>query len=205
MNTHTETTPKARGRKGAKPAAMVENAAAEMGTDGTSAAFAPTLDANANGKFVLFAIKPADRVTDGPVMRGFLEIASPDDDGEPLKVNVAAWAKVGRESGSDYLSLKVANNTEEQPDVYTVGPFFGRLFKQIETRPNGDKKRYFGFIESSEKTGEDEDGRGLYVTHWQLRVNAKPAVSNDGKTHYITGTFMPAEMASETGKEDLPF
>jgi hypothetical protein len=30
----------------------------------------------------------------------------------------------------------------------------------------------------AEKTGEDENGQGTYITHWQLRVSAKSAVSN---------------------------
>jgi hypothetical protein len=67
-------------------------------------------------------------------------------------VQVAAWLKIGRNSGTEYLSLKVGNNDPEDPETYTVGPFYGRLFRQVE----GSRTRYFGFIEEAEKTGEDE-------------------------------------------------
>jgi len=153
------------------------------------------------GKFVLFAIPRAEQVKDGPVMRGLVEVKV-DTQGAPLKVQVAAWLKIGRSSGTEYLSLKVGNNNPADPARYTVGPFYGRLFRQGE----GSRMRYFGFIEEAEKTGEDEHGQGTYVTHWQLRVSAKSAVSNDQKTHYISGSVAPSQM-SESGAEDnrLPF
>ena len=69
--------------------------------------------------------------------------------GAPVKVQVAAWLKIGRSSGTEYLSLKVGNNNPEEPETYTVGPFYGRLFRQVE----GTRTRYFGFIEEAEKTG----------------------------------------------------
>ena len=167
------------------------------------------LNENTSGKFVLFNIKAADRVENGPVMRGFLEIegeaAEAEDKPEALKVNVAAWAKVGRESGGDYLSLKIGNNSAEHPEVYTVGPFFGRLFRQVEPKTTGDKKRYFGFIEDSERTGADENGRGIYQTHWQLRINGKPTTSNDGKTHYIAGAVAPSQSEQAAADDDLSF
>jgi len=163
---------------------------------------ADVLNGATNAKFVLFGIARADRVANGPVMRGFVEIKS-EGNSPPVKVNVAAWLKIGRNSGSEYLSLKVGNNSAESPEDFTVGPFYGRLFRQIE----GSRTRYFGFIEDAEKTGEDENGQGTYATHWQLRVNAKPAVSNDGKTHYITGGVMPSQHQEEESAEDsnLPF
>jgi hypothetical protein len=153
------------------------------------------------GKFVLFAIPRAEQVKDGPVMRGLVEVKV-DPQGAPLKVQVAAWLKIGRSSGTEYLSLKVGNNNPADPARYTVGPFYGRLFRQGE----GSRMRYFGFIEEAEKTGEDENGQGTYVTHWQLRVSAKSAVSNDQKTHYISGSVAPSQM-SESDAEDnrLPF
>lgn len=164
---------------------------------------AEVLNAATNAKFVLFGIARTDRVANGPVMRGFVEIKS-EGNSPPAKVNVAAWLKIGRNSGSEYLSLKVGNNSAETPEDFTVGPFYGRLFRQIE----GTRTRYFGFIEDAEKTGEDENGQGTYATHWQLRVNAKPAVSNDGKTHYITGGVMASQhQEEEESPEDsnLPF
>ena len=154
------------------------------------------------GKFVLFGIPRADQVKDGPVMRGLVEVKT-DSQEPPVKVQVAAWLKIGRSSGTEYLSLKVGNNNPEEPEDYTVGPFYGRLFRQVE----GNRTRYFGFIEEAEKTGEDENGQGTYVTHWQLRVNAKSAVSNDQKTRYISGNIAPSQMQEPQEEEstDLPF
>ena len=153
------------------------------------------------GKFVLFGIPRADQVKDGPVMRGLVEVKA-DAQGAPVKVQVAAWLKIGRSSGTEYLSLKVGNNDPEDPETYTVGPFYGRLFRQVD----GSRARYFGFIEEAEKTGEDENGQGTYVTHWQLRVSAKSAVSNDQKTKYISGSVAPSQMhEQEEESAALPF
>ena len=153
------------------------------------------------GKFVLFGIPRADQVKDGPVMRGLVEVNA-DKPGTSVKVQVAAWLKIGRSSGTEYLSLKVGNNDPQDPETYTVGPFYGRLFRQVE----GSRTRYFGFIEESEKTGEDENGQGTYVTHWQLRVSAKPAVSHDQKTKYISGSVAPSQMnEQEEESSSLPF
>lgn len=159
------------------------------------------LDGATVGKFVLFGISRNEQVKDGPVMRGLVEVKS-ETQAVPIKVQVAAWLKIGRSSGTEYLSLKVGNNNPEDPESYTVGPFYGRLFRQVD----GNRTRYFGFIEASEKTGEDENGQGTYVTHWQLRVTARLAVSNDQKTKYISGSVAPSQM-NETDEEtsSLPF
>jgi hypothetical protein len=153
------------------------------------------------GKFVLFGIPRAEQAQGGPVMRGLVEVRT-ETQGAPVKVQVAAWLKIGRSSGTEYLSLKVGNNDPEDPETYTVGPFYGRLFRQGEA----GRTRYFGFIEEAEKTGEDENGQGTYVTHWQLRVSAKPAVSNDQKTKYISGSVAPSQMnEQEEEAASLPF
>jgi hypothetical protein len=153
------------------------------------------------GKFVLFGIPRADQAKDGPVMRGLVEVKT-ETHGAPVKVQVAAWLKIGRSSGTEYLSLKVGNNNPDDPETYTVGPFYGRLFRQVE----GSRTRYFGFIEEAEKTGEDENGQGTYVTHWQLRVSARSAVSNDQKTKYISGSVAPSQMnEQEEESTSLPF
>lgn len=159
------------------------------------------LNAGTSGKFVLFSIPRAERVESGPVMRGLIEIKSEGSDA-PVKVQVAAWLKIGHTSGTEYLSLKVGNNSPDDPQHYSVGPFYGRLFRQVEE----SRTRYFGFIEDAEKTGEDENGQGTYVTHWQLRVTAKPKLSNDQKTHYISGTLTPSyTQAEEAESNELPF
>ena len=152
-------------------------------------------------KFVLFGIAKADRVDNGPLMRGFIEITG-DGGLSPVQVNVAAWHKIARNTGTEYLSLKIGNNTPEDPAQFSVGPFYGRLFRQTD----GNRTRYFGFIESAAKTGEDENGQGTYETYWQILVNAKPAVSHDGKTHYISGAVSPSRPAEDTVEESaLPF
>jgi hypothetical protein len=169
----------------------------------TSANTTDLLHGASVGKFVLFGIPRTELVKGGPVMRGLIEIKG-EGSGAPVKVQVAAWLKIGRSSGAEYLSLKVGNNSPEDPEHYSVGPFYGRLFRQVE----GTRTRYFGFIEEAEKTGEDENGQGTYVTHWQLRVNAKPAVSNDQKTKYISGNVSPSqlqEQAEEAESATLPF
>ena len=164
---------------------------------------APVLNGNTSAKFVLFGIPKAQRVANGPVMRGFIEVKGEGEAAPALKVNAAAWLKIGRTSGTEYLSLKIGNNSEQAPEDYTVGPFYGRLFRQSE----GTRTRYFGFIEDAEKTGEDENGQGTYVTHWQLRVTAKPAVSNDHKTHYLSGSVLPSQQqeTDNDGDHALPF
>jgi hypothetical protein len=159
------------------------------------------LNQHTQAKFVLFAISRADLVDKGPVMRGFIEVKR-DENAAPVKVNVAAWLKIGRTSGTEYLSLKVGNNNPDDPEDYSVGPFYGRLFRQVE----GTRTRYFGFIEDTEKTGQDENGQGMYETHWQIRITAKPALSNDQKTRYISGQVAPSQAQEESIEEsELPF
>lgn len=173
------------------------------GEKSTATATVPSdiLNGGTFGKFVLFGIARADQKKDGPIMRGLVEVKTAGQ--LPVKVQVAAWLKIGRSSGTEYLSLKVGNNVPEDPEEFTVGPFYGRLFRQVE----GTRTRYFGFIEEAEKSGEDANGQATYVTHWQLRVSAKAAVSNDGKTRYITGGIAPSQQHEEEAAEDnaLPF
>jgi len=178
--------------------ARATNGVSKMNTQTTGT---DILNGTTLGKFVLFGIPRADQVKDGPVMRGLVEVKT-ETHGAPVKVQVAAWLKIGRSSGTEYLSLKVGNNNPDDPETYTVGPFYGRLFRQVE----GSRTRYFGFIEEAEKTGEDENGQGTYVTHWQLRVSAKAAVSNDQKTKYISGSIAPSQMNEpEEESTSLPF
>ena len=158
------------------------------------------LNQNTTGKFVLFNIKPAERVVDGPVMRGFVEIAG--EGAEPLKIQVAAWARVARETGNEYLSLKVGNNNLDAPETYTIGPFYGRLFRQAVEGRNGDRVRYWGFVEDAERVSEDDDGRGVYEKRWELRINAKRAVSGDGTVHYISGHVGPGVDAADAQQAD---
>jgi hypothetical protein len=83
----------------------------------TPAAAAPSimLDGNTRAKFVLFAIPAAERVEDGPLMRGMLET-------EQGRINVAGWKRVARDSGNEYLSLKVGNTRPREEGVSRGAP-----------------------------------------------------------------------------------
>jgi hypothetical protein len=195
----TET--KARGRRPRGAAAAGATATRGVSDMNTQAMSTDILNGTTVGKFVLFGIPRTDQVKGGPVMRGLVEVKT-EAQGAPVKVQVAAWLKIGRSSGTEYLSLKVGNNDPQDPETYTVGPFYGRLFRQGE----GTRVRYFGFIEEAEKTGEDENGQGTYVTHWQLRITAKAAVSHDQKTQYISGRVAPSQMNEQEEEiSSLPF
>lgn len=180
----------------------------ETAGQGAPAAQALSLDGETRGKFVLFAIPAGERVADGPVMRGFIET-------EAGKISVAGWKKTGRESGAEYLSLKAGNTrpraadaAEDAPDEWLIGPFYGRLFR--ETAQEGERvkvKRYFGFVEDSVRVGEDAaTHKGVYRTNWQIQIKARPEVSGDQRTHYVSGTVHPlVARAAAIADEDVPF
>ena len=75
------------------------------------------LHAQTTAKFVLFTIPAAERVAGGPVMRGFVEMASAQDSAEPTKVQVAGWSELARDTGREYLSLKASPLTKPDPGV----------------------------------------------------------------------------------------
>ena len=192
--------------KGTAGTAIRQDADASTNERASTDQAAVTIDGDTRGKFVLFAIPVAERVEDGPVMRGLL-------DTEKGKVNVAAWKKLARDTGNEYLSLKVGNTKRRDehapdgaPDEWLIGPFYGRLFKEVTTSRDSTKTRYFGFVEDSVKVGEDaKTHKGIYKTNWQVQIKAKPAVSNDGMTHYIDGSLSPAGAKVEASEALLPF
>ena len=161
------------------------------------------VDGRTRGRVCLFPIPKADRVADGPVMRGFLET----DAGQ---IQLAAWKRIGRESGNEYLSLKLGNtkrpDANASPDAaeqWMVGPFYGRLFKQVSGEGEKQKTRYFGFFEKSDKTGVDSASeQGIYSKEWQLQIAAKPATYGEDQP-YITGDAFPKETAD--AERDMPF
>jgi len=188
-----------------KMKAVASNAQRDERNDTANAAAteaAPVL--NTRGKFVLFAIPAAERVADGPLMRGLLET-------EAGKINVAGWKRVARDTGSEYLSLKVGNTrprredeADDAPVEWTIGPYYGRLFRAEVARSG--RVRYFGIIESAERVGEDKrTHKGIYKTHWQAQIKAHPTVSGDGRTHYIDGTASPAGTREAGDADPLPF
>mgnify|MGYP003345089818 CR=1 FL=1 len=83
--------------------------------------------------------------------------------------------------------------------MHTVGLLYGQLFRKVIQLKCDAKVRYFGFIAQAQKVGERE-----YVTQWQLAVRARRAISNDGKTVYVSGRVASAVFESER-VDDLLF
>ena len=172
-------------------------------------ASALTLNGATRGKLVLFAIPRGELVDDGPVMRGFVETAEG-------KIDAAGWKKTARDTGVEYLSLKLGNTRKpdenapaDEPVEYLIGPFYGRLFREAKTdRATGRTvtKRYWGYVEKAEKTGTDARGQAVYKNVWELAIQAKPATSGDNRTHYINGTVNPkTHEGAEDQDNGLPF
>lgn len=168
-----------------------------------------TFDGATRGKFLLFAVPRAEKVQDGPVMRGFVET----NEG---RIDVAGWTNTARDTGVEYLSLKFGNTRKPEADAtpgeeveYVLGPFYGRLFRETTTDSitgHTVTKRYFGYVGKSEKTGVDEHEQAVYQDVWELSLKAKPALSGDQSTRYINGTVNPKQRSQdETQTDGLPF
>ncbi len=168
-----------------------------------------TLNGATRGKLVLFAIPRGELVDDGPAMRGFVE--TPEG-----KIDAAGWKKTARDTGVEYLSLKLGNTRKPDEDApagepveYVVGPFYGRLFRETKTDRDSGRtvvKRYWGYVEKAEKVGIDAGGQTVYQNVWELAVQAKPATSGDHRTHYISGTVSPKAHARDDDQDNgLPF
>lgn len=167
-----------------------------------------TLNGTTRGKLVLFAIPRSELVDDGPVMRGFVE--TPEG-----KIDAAGWKKTARDTGVEYLSLKLGNTRKPAEDApagepveYVVGPFYGRLFRETKTDRDSGRtvvKRYWGYIEKADKIGTDPRGQAVYKNVWELAVQAKPAISGDNRTHYINGMVSPKAHDQDEQDSGLPF
>lgn len=186
--------------------------------DSESASDGPRLDGRTRGRFVLFVIPEAERVERGPLMRGFIELPQG-------QVKVAAWKKFARDNGSEYLSLRVGNSQRRADgekgdggdngdgsdagqggEAWAIGPFYGRLFRDVTAQRGETRRRYFGFIESASRVAEDPgSGSGVYETDWQLLVRAHPDVSADGRTPYISGQVYPKDSGPAAEVAGLPF
>ncbi len=191
---------------------LVSRSATDDAPDAGAAANGPHLDGRTRGRLVLFVIPEAERVERGPLMRGFIEL--PEG-----QVRVAAWKKFARDNGNEYLSLRVGNSQRRTDgdsgesadgvdggEAWAVGPFYGRLFRDVTATRGETRRRYFGFIESASRVAEDpSSGNGVYETDWQLLVRAHPDVSGDGRTPYIAGQVYPKDSGPATEVTGLPF
>jgi len=140
------------------------------------------LQADTKAKGALFKVKADARKDNGPSMTGNFEVNS-------KKISIGAFLKVSKESGKDYLNLKVGDKE---------GPvFYGKLFRNTEKK--GEKSPdYTGYVELD--TGNDAP---------QLRIAGWKAKSRDQKTSYISLELAPPMKkadsdGSEGEGEELP-
>lgn len=122
------------------------------------------LNADTKAKGALFTVKANDRKDNGPTMTGNFEVNS-------SKISVAAFLKVSKESGKDYLNLKIGE--KEGPS------FYGKLFRNTEKKAEKSPD-YTGYVELG--TGNDAP---------QLRIAGWKAKSRDQKTSYISLEIAP--------------
>ncbi len=188
---------------------LASRSSADESPDADARADGPHLDGRTRGRFVLFVIPEDERVERGPLMRGFIELPAG-------QVKIAAWKKFARDNGNEYLSLRVGNShrreegdhadAAEGSEAWAVGPFYGRLFRDVTATRGETRRRYFGFIESASRVAEDpSSGSGVYETDWQLLVRAHPDVSGDGRTPYISGQVYPKDSGPAAEIVGLPF
>jgi hypothetical protein len=125
---------------------------------------------NTRAKGALFSVKAADRKDNGPRMTGSFEVNS-------KRISLAAFSKVSKRSGQQYLNLKVGEKD---------GPtFYGKLFRNADKK--GDKSPdYSGYVELG--TGNDAP---------QLRIAGWRAKSRDQKTSYISLDLAPPQQHAE--------
>ena len=133
------------------------------------------LHAQTNAKGALFNIKAADRRDNGPVMSGNFEVNA-------KKINVAAFLKISRESGKDYLNLKIGT---------TGGPvFYGRLFRN-DDKLGDSSPDYSGYVE----LGTGRDAPQLRIAGWKVRPKNQSAV-------YISLDIAPPLRSSSPAKSE---
>jgi hypothetical protein len=122
-----------------------------------------------NARFALFNHTPED-ADDGkthPIMRGVLEAKG-------YKLEIGAFVEKS-EGGTNYLSLSIGSSDTEK--------VYGRFFKETKV---GSEGHYYGYIEKSQLTGADAEGKKQYTTLWSLAIDAKRMESAQG-TKYIGG------------------
>lgn len=122
------------------------------------------LHANTIAKGALFNVQANDRKVNGPAMTGNFEVNSE-------RINVSGYLKVARESGKDYLNLKIGEKS---------GPvFYGKLFRNVDKK--GEKSPdYSGYVE----LGIGNDAPQLRVAGWRMK-------SRDQQTPYISLELAP--------------
>jgi uncharacterized protein (DUF736 family) len=129
------------------------------------------LQASTTAKGALFIVKSDARKVNGPAMTGTLEVNS-------QKIQIAAFLKVSRETGKDYLNLKIGQK-------YSPA-FYGKLFR------NKDKRGE----QSPDFTGYVELGNGNNAP--QLRLAGWQAKSRDQKTSFISLDLAPPMRKTES-------
>jgi uncharacterized protein (DUF736 family) len=129
------------------------------------------LQINTKAKGALFTVKADERKDNGPSMTGHFEANS-------QKISIAAFLKVSKESGKDYLNLKMGEKD---------GPiFYGKLFRNTDKK--GEKSPdYSGYVE----LGIGDDVPQLRIAGWRMK-------SRDQKTSYISLELAPPIKKTES-------
>lgn len=137
------------------------------------------LNAETKAKGALFTVKAEDRKENGPIMTGNFEL-------EEGKIAIAAFLKTAKETGKQYLNLKVGNKNDQ--------PLYGRLFR-VEEKKGEKSPDYTGYV----ALGSDEEAPELRVAGWKTK-------SKDGNTSYISLVIEPPAKKSEGNGEgsELP-
>ncbi len=136
-----------------------------------------TIETKANG--ALFNTEPEGRNPNGPVMTGTLDVAD-------QKVRVAAFLKAAKESGKNYLSIKIGDERKQEPI------FHGKLFASEDKR--GEKSPdYTGYISLE----ASDDAPHLRIAGWKK-------VDRNGKPFISIEVAAPRKVSSDEASEALP-
>jgi uncharacterized protein (DUF736 family) len=131
----------------------------------------------------LFSIADGDRTPNGPLMTGNVEHNS-------VKINLTAFLKTSRDTGLDYLNLRVGDPRKDDP------VFYGRLFRNTDKR-EANSPDYTGYIEIT----SEKDGPTLRISGWKKR-------SRKSSVQFISLEISPreAQTANEDGaSSEVPF
>jgi len=110
----------------------------------------------------LFTVAADRKVANGPLMTGLINLTEKDS------VEMAAFIKTGKESGKEYLSLKIQTGKGD------TAPLYGRLFR-TEAKKSDKAADYFGAID----LGAGDNAPELRIAGWKR-------TSKDGKTQFVS-------------------